>query len=215
MTYDPDVIKRYEAVAVASISDAANQLGLQATMTHTIKPIFRSKIAGPAVTVQEEPADGAGAPTHALEAIDGADAGSVVVIANGEVSDVAVWGGLMTAGAHARRLAGAVLDGAVRDVEEIERDFGFPVFARAVSPNTTVGRFRTVAKNVAVRCGGVDVRPGDLVVGDADGVVVVPRERVDEVIGRAEEIEERERKQTAAIKELGSLVQAVEQFKRI
>lgn len=215
MAYHPDVIKRYEAVAVASISDAANQLGLQATMAHPIKPIFRAKIVGPAVTVQEEPAEGAGAPTHALEAIDGAEPGSVVVIAIGEEPDVAVWGGLMTAGAHMRQLAGAVLDGAVRDVEEIERDFGFPVFARAVSPNTTVGRYRTVAKDVPIRCGGVDVRPGDLVIGDADGVVVIPREQVGEVIDRAEEIEERERKQTAAIKEMGSLVKAVEQFKRI
>lgn len=215
MGYDPDVIKRYQGVAVASISDAANQLGLQATMAHPIKPIFRAKIAGPAVTVQEEPAEGAGAPTHALEAIDRAQPGSIVVIANGEEPDVALWGGLMTAGAHMRQLAGAVLDGAVRDVEEIERDFGFPVFARAVSPNTTVGRFRTVANDVPIQCGGVDVRPGDLVVGDADGVVVIPSERVSEVIERAEEIEGRERKQTAAIKETGSLAKAVEQFKRI
>lgn len=215
MTFDLELIARYRAVAVASISDALNQLGTDATMSHQIRPILRAKVVGPAVTVLEEPAEGAGPPIDALEAIDAADPGSIVVIANGEVADVAVWGGLMTAGARVRGLAGAVLDGGVRDVEEIERDFGFPVFARSTSPNTTVGRFRTVARNVSIRCGGVTVHPGDLVVGDMDGVVVVPAARVEEVLDRAEEIQERERRQAEAIRRLGSLVDAVERYGRI
>lgn len=215
MAYDIDVIERYRAIAVASLSDALNQLGVQGTMSHEIKPIFRSKIVGPAVTVREEPAEGAGPPSHALEAIDTAAPGSVIVIDIGEVRDVAVWGGLMTAGAHARGLAGAVLDGGARDVEEIERDFGFPVFSRSVSPNSTVGAYRTVARDVPVRCGGVEVNPGDLMVGDSDGVVVVPRNLIDEALERAEAIQQREQEQTEAIRELGSIVTAVERFQRI
>jgi|SRR5918992_2568979 regulator of RNase E activity RraA len=215
MGYEPDLIARYRAVAVASISDALNQLGHRGTMTHEIKPLLRAKIVGPAVTVLEEPADGAGPPTHALEAIDAAAAGSVVVISNGGDPDVSVWGGLMTAGARVRGLVGAVLDGSARDIEEIERDFGFPVFARGLSPNTTVGRYRTVARDVPVECAGVPVHPGDLVVGDPDGVVVVPGQLVSDAIERAEQIQERERRQAEAIRTLGSLVEAVERYGRI
>lgn len=76
----------------------------------------------------------------------------------------------MTAGAVASGHVGAVLDGAVRDLVEIRRDYGFPVCALDVSPGTTLGRYKTVASQVAVRVGGIIVRPGDIVVGDVDGV---------------------------------------------
>lgn len=209
------IVDRFQVLAVASISDALARRGIASTMDHEIKPVFRKKLVGPAVTVSEEQADGAGAPTHALEAIDHAAPGSVMVIGVGGERNVAVWGGLMTAGAHARGLAGAVLDGGARDIEEIERDYEFAVYARSVSPNTTVGRFRTIASDVPVVCGGVTVRPGDWIVGDADGVVVVPAELAEAVATEAEEIEAVERAQTEAIKTAGSLVAAVETYRRI
>lgn len=215
MAIDPGITERYRAVTTASVSDALSLLGVGGTMSAAIKPAFPARLVGPAVTVLEEPQEGAGAPEHALEAIDTSAAGSVVVIGIGGETEVAVWGGLMTAGATARGLAGAVLDGPVRDVEEIERDFGFPVFSRGVSPRTTVGRYRTVAAGVEVVCGGVAVSPGDLVVGDRDGVCVVPESAVDEVLRRAEEIEETERRTTARIAELGSIRQAVAELRRI
>lgn len=212
---DDDVITRYRVLATASVSDALLQVGRPGTMQSDIKPVVHGKLVGRAVTVLEEPEEGAGPPTHALEAIDGAAPGSVVVIGIGGVREVAVWGGLMTAGAAVRGVAGAVLDGAARDVEEIERDFGMPIYARAVSPNTTVGSYRTVAHGVPVECGGVRVEPGDLVVGDRDGVVVVPSALVAEVLERAEDIEERERQTTARIRELGSITDAVAELNRI
>lgn len=215
MTVDHKTIAGFREVAVASVSDALSQLDVGGTMAAAISPVFRAKIVGPAVTVKEEAAEDAGPPEHALEAIDTAESGSVVVIDNGSHEDVAVWGGLMAAGAHARGLEAAVLDGGVRDVEEIERDFGFPVFARSTSPATTIGRFRTVANQVPVRCGAVDVQPGHLIVGDADGVAVVPPDQADEVLRRAREIEEREEQTTAMIKEFGSIRRAVEEFNRI
>lgn len=139
----------------------------------------------------------------------------MIVIAIGGEADVAVWGGLMTAGAWARGMAGAVLDGGVRDIAEIRRDYDFPVIARSVSPGTTVGRFRTVAANVPVTCGGIEVNPGDLVVGDIDGVVVVPRDQADAVLTLAREIDVRELEQARLIVEAKSLRQGLAKYGRI
>jgi regulator of RNase E activity RraA len=100
-------------------------------------------------------------------------------------------------------------------VEEIERDFGMPVYARAISPKTTVGTYRTVAHGVPVECGGIRVSPGDFVVADRDGVVVVPAGMVEQVLAVGREIEERERQTTERIRALGSISKAVAEFNRI
>lgn len=214
-TYQKDVIDAFRKITTASVADALWELGISGHMSYEMKPIFPAKIVGPAVTVREEPTAERVPPSHALELIDNSEPGSVMVIMiNGE-KNVAVWGGLMTAGAVANRLEGAVLDGGCRDVEEIKRDFQFPVFSRSVVPATTVGRFRTVAANEPVEVGGVTVNPGDLIVGDSDGVVVVPAERVDEVLQKAIDIEEREKEQTRLIRESGSLLKGLEKYNRI
>jgi len=184
-------------------------------MCHEIKPFMKVKIVGPAVTVCEELTTERVPPSHALELIDHSLPGSVIVIAIDGFRDVAVWGGLMTAGAVVNELEGAVLDGGVRDVEEIERDFGFPVFARSICPATTVGRFKTVAANVPVSVGGVTVNPGDLIVGDRDGVVVVLASLVEAVLKEAQDIEDREREQTRLIRETKSLLKGLEKYQRI
>jgi regulator of RNase E activity RraA len=115
----------------------------------------------------------------------------------------------------ARTLAGARLDAGLRDVTEIKRDFGFPVFSRTISPGTTVGRYKTEALNVPVQCGGILVRPGDLIVADADGVVVVPVDHVEEVLAKSLEIECREAEQTKYIREVRSLREGIARYNRI
>jgi regulator of RNase E activity RraA len=168
-----DIIDGFMKVASASVADAVEQVagkrghieqvaGKRGHMDHSIKPrINDKKIVGPAVTVQEGPTDEALPPQHALDAIDESPEGSVIVISIDAETNVAVWGGLMTAGADANKLAGAVLDGGVRDVTEIRRDSGFQVFARSVSPGTTVGHFKTLSSNEPIVCGGSDCRrPG-------------------------------------------------------
>lgn len=189
-----EIVEGFRSVATASVADAVEQVtGRRGYMDHQIKPrINDRKVVGPAVTVQEGPTEETLPPQHALDAIEEAPEGSVIVIGIGGEADVAVWGGLMTAGAAARNLAGAVLDGGVRDVTEIRRDYDFPVYARSVSPGTTLGRFKTLASHVPVVCGGVTVSPGDLIVADPDGVVVVPKERAGEVLRVALDIEARE-----------------------
>jgi regulator of RNase E activity RraA len=212
------LIGGFGQVAVASVADAVDKVcGVRGYMSSGIKPrINDQRICGPAATVLEAATDEFVPPQHALDLIDEAPKGSVIVIAiEGGQPDVAVWGGLMTAGAVANGHAGAVLEGAVRDLVEIRRDYGFPVYALDVSPGTTLGRYRTVASQVPVRVGGVMVHPGDIVVGDVDGVVVVPKDRAAEVLAMAQEIDTRELEQAKLIITERSLRTGLAKYGRI
>lgn len=202
-------------------------------MTGDIQPVLPGKLVGPAVTVLEDPSQTSEPPTHALRAIDESDAGifraaqqpdgtwlqagrqSVNCIAAGG-ADVAVWGGLMAAGVVANKIAGAVLDARVRDVEEIRRDHpDRPIYARGSVPATTVGRIRTVSLNEPVEMGGMIVEPGDLIVADSYGLVCAPSLHLTEVLSAAQLIEQREREQTRLIHETGSLQTALAKYNRV
>ncbi len=217
MSYPEDVIAKFHTVSTASVADAVELVaGRRGYLHHAIKPrINDKKVVGPAVTVAEGPTDEKLPPTHALDLIDASPAGSVMVIGTGGEHDLAVWGGLMTAGAAVNGFAGAILDGGVRDLVEIRRDYDFPVYARSVSPGTTLGRFRTLAANVPIEIGGVTVHPGDLMVADVDGVVAVPQEHVDAVLAAALDIEQKELEQARYIRETGSLKAGLAKYQRI
>lgn len=213
-----ELIEGFNSVAVASVSDAVDKVcGKRGFLDSTIKPRINDKrLCGPAATVLEAATDEVLPPQHALDLIDEAPAGSVIVIAiEGGEPNVAVWGGLMTAGAVANGHAGALLDGGVRDLTEIRRDYGFPIYARDVSPATTVGRYRTVAAQVPVCVGGVIVHPGDIIVGDVDGVVVVPKDSAEAVLAMAREIDARELEQAKLIMEERSLRKGLAKYGRI
>lgn len=213
-----DLVEGFRQVATASVADAVDKIcGKRGYMAACIKPrINEQRICGPAATVLEAATDEFLPPQHALDLIDEAPAGSVICISiAGGVEDVAVWGGLMTAGAVANGHAGAVLDGGVRDLVEIRRDYGFPVYARSVSPGTTLGRYKTVASQVPVEIGGIVVHPGDLVVGDVDGVVVVPKDKAAEVLALAREIDARELEQARLIIAEKSLRKGLAKYGRI
>jgi len=212
------LIDGFNKVAVASVADAVDKVcGKRGYMASAIKPrINDQRICGPAATVLEAATDEFVPPQHALDLIDEAPRGSVIVISiMGGEPDVAVWGGLMTAGAVANGHAGAVLDGAVRDLTEIRRDYGFPVYARDVSPGTTLGRYKTVASQVPVQVGGIVVHPGDIVVGDVDGVVVVPQAHAEAVLKMAIEIDVRELEQAKLIIAEKSLRKGLAKYGRI
>ena len=212
------IIDGFNQVAVASVADAVDKVcGRRGYLDSVIKPrINDQRICGPAATVLEAATDDFVPPQHALDLIDEAPAGSVIVISiEGGVSEVAVWGGLMTAGAVANGHVGAVLDGGVRDLTEIRRDYGFPVYARSVSAGTTLGRYRTVASQVPVCVGGVMVHPGDIVVGDVDGVVIVPQAQAEAVLKMAQEIDARELEQAKLIIAEKSLRKGLAKYGRI
>lgn len=212
-----ELVAGFRRCATASVADAVDRIcGRRGYMTNAIKPrINEKKIVGPAVTVLEVPTDQVVPPQDALDVIDEAPAGSVIVISIPGEDEVAVWGGLMTAGAVANRHEGAVLDGAVRDITEIRRDYDFPVFARSVAPGTTLGRYRTSAKGIPVNVGGILVHPGDIIVGDIDGVVVVPQANAEAVLAMAQEIDQREAEQARLIIEAKSLRQGLAKYGRI
>ncbi len=212
------LIEGFMTVAVASVADAVDKVcGKRGYMHSSIKPRINDKrVVGPAATVLEAATDEFLPPTHALDLIDEAPKGSVICISiAGGDSEVAVWGGLMTAGAYANEHAGAILDGGVRDIPEIRRDYDFPVFARSVSPGTTLGRYKTVASQVPVDIGGVIVHPGDLIVADIDGVVVVPKDKAAEVLAMSQEIDSRELEQAKLIVAEKSLRKGLAKYGRI
>lgn len=217
--FSKDIIEGFRAVfSTASIADACDQvLGKTMFLPFEIKNrINDKKIVGPAVTIIEEVTEEKLPPQHALDAIDESENGSVIVISGSpSLENVAVWGGLMTAGAVANKHEGAVLTGGVRDLTEIRRDYDFPVFAKTVTPGTTLGRFKTIAANQPVTIGNVTIHPGDLIVGDVDGVVCIPKDVVEEVLALSQSIDQRELEQARLIIQSGSLREGLAKYGRI
>lgn len=216
---DP-LLAGFRKSTVASVSDAVDQVvGQRGFLSHTIRPVVPGQVVGRAITSLVRPAspDQATPPLavkHSTEMIDNSKPGEVGVIVMEDGLDVAAIGGLMGTAAKARGMAGMILDGGVRDVGEL-RALNLPVYAASVTPATAVGRWASVAANVPVKCGGVTITPGDIVVAGEDGIVVVPQARAAEVLKRAQEIDERETKMVPFIKQFRSLSKVVEKFNRI
>ena len=214
---DP-LIEGFRTTEVASVADAMEQLyGQRAYMVHDMRPIFKTKFAGPALTVymkKEEHKDGAPATQGMLDAIDNAPAGSVYVMVLEDGLDIGAIGGLMATTMKVRGLAGAVVDGSARDLPQIQR-IQFPVYSRGVSPATSVNHYRFVGANIPVTCGGVKVNPNDIITADEDGVVVVPRAKAADVLKKAQELDYTEHATFPFIEKFKSLKQAVAKFGRI
>ena len=208
----------FRLVEVASAADAMEQLyGRRAYMSHDMRPLNPAKFAGPAVTVllkKEEHHEGAAASTGMLDAIDNAPAGSVYVMVLEDGLDTAGIGGLMATAMKYRGLAGAVIDGGVRDTPQI-RKLQFPVFSRGVVPSTSINHYRLAGVNIPVTCAGVAVSPGDMVTADEDGIVVVPRNEAAAVLKKAEELDNTEHSMLPFIEKYRSIGEAVKKFGRI
>jgi regulator of RNase E activity RraA len=219
-TVEEPIITGFKKTYTASVSDAVELVtGKRGFMSHDMKPVVPGLIVGRAVTSLVKPASPENATPalstkHSVEMIDNAKPGEVGVIVMENTLDVAAIGNLMGTAAKTRGMAGMVLDGGVRDVADL-RAMGLTVYARSVVPSTAVGRFATVARNIPVECAGVTVRPGDIIVANEDGVVVVPQERAEEVLKRALEIDEREKKMYPLIQKHKGLQKAIEIFNRI
>ena len=167
-------IAAFSALSPTTLADC---MARDRVMDFGIRPLWPGmpRLAGPAYPVRCEPGDNL--MLHA--AIHRAPAGVVIVVQAGD-NDFAVCGGNVCAVAQRRGIAGFVVDGVVRDLAET-RDLGFAVFVRGVVP-IPGGKSKGGVLDGPVRCGGVDVAPGDIVVGDEEGVVVVPRDRAGEVL---------------------------------
>ena len=214
---DP-VVEGYRLTEVASVADAMEQLyGQKNYMSHDMRPLSPAKFAGPAVTVllkKEEHKEGSAASQGMLDAIDAAPPGSVYVMVLEDGLDYAGIGALMATAMKVRGLAGAVVDGSVRDTPQIRR-IQFPVFSRGVAPSTTINHFRVAGVNVPVTCAGAKVNPGDIVAGDEDGVAVVPKAKAAEVLKKAQELDDTEHRMLPFIEKFRSMAEAVAKFGRI
>jgi regulator of RNase E activity RraA len=146
-----------------------------------------------------------------MEVLDGIREGQVIVCQCNAVSMSAVWGGLLSNAAIGRKAAGVITDGGARDYKEIV-DLNFPTFCKGLTPNDSLGRMDGKGRDIPIVCGGIRVNPGDLVFGDIDGVVVVPREIVKEVIERAWEKVQGENTVREELRAGASLVKTFEKY---
>jgi regulator of RNase E activity RraA len=208
------LIQDYMQLSTPNVADALDRLGL-AGAPQGIGPLWPScrKIVGPAATLKLLPA-GATAESAAigsLEAVQAAAAGSVLVIDNGGRSGVNSFGGVVGFTTHHRGLAGCVAHGMVRDVDDYKA-LDLPVYARGITQLSIRNRCAFGGHSLEVDLGGVAVRPGDLVMGDDNGVVVVPREHAEAVLKVASECKATEEQIVEAIR---SGVDPVEAHRRV
>lgn len=215
---DKALIEGFRRVEVASVSDALEQLtGQRMYMSHHMQPIFTTKFAGFARTVQLKKDEGTNDPkalSGMLAAIDEGSENSVYVMAVEDGADIAGMGGLMGTAMAARGYSGAIIDGGVRDVAYL-RKIGFPVYATGIVPSTSVHHYRFGGSQVALKCDGVTVAPGDIVAADSDGVVVIPRAKAVEVLNLAQQMDFKEHSMYPVIEKLKSIQEAVKQFGRL
>jgi regulator of RNase E activity RraA len=208
----------FRHVEVASVSDAVEQItGKRMYMTHRMRPIFPAKFAGYALTVLLKKDEGNHDPkalSGMVEAIDQGKPGSVYVMVVEDGENIAGMGGLMGTAMAARDFSGAVIDGGVRDLPQL-RKIMFPVFATGIVPSTSVGHYRFAGANLPVVCDGVSVDPGDIVAADADGVVVVPRDKAEAVLTLAEQMDFKEHSMYSYIEKYKSLGEAIRKFGRL
>lgn len=207
----------YRHVEAASVSDAIEQLLHEKRyMSHRMQAIFPTKFAGTAITVLLKPEENhdPNALTGMLQAIDSGGYGSVYVMTVEGGADIAGMGGLMGTAMSARGYAGAVIDGGVRDIPQLKR-VQFPVYALGPVPSTSVGHYRFAGANIPIVCDGVHVDPGDIIVADQDGVVVVPKEHAADILIKAQALDNSEHSMYPYIEKYRSIVEAVQKFGRI
>ncbi len=180
-------------LSTTNVSDALDALNLKGS-TYGIRPIYEgvTKIAGEAVTVKLTAAGETRGKTHlGIKAIEAAKAGDVIVIDNGGRLDTSCWGGILANGAQLKGVSGVVIDGACRDVDDYV-EIGFPVYSRGAVVATARGRIMEESTNAMIQFGGVQVRPGDVVMADRSGVVVIPQEHFNAVLAKAQTLFEKE-----------------------
>ena len=185
-----DLLARYHGLASSNVADAMGRFGF-------MDPGMQSRsglaLCGLAVTVQCRPADN----LMVHKALQLATPGDIVVVSTCGNTNTAVFGELMCHTAAAAKLGGIVVDGAIRDVEGITR-LGMPAFSRSVCPGSC-DKDGPGEINVPVSCGGAVVSPGDIIVGDADGIAVVPRAMAAEILELVLQLMDREKKRIAEI----------------
>lgn len=198
-------IQRASKLDTTSLSDALDRLGI-AGQCLGIKPLdHRFRLTGRAFTLLYGPASTP--PGTVGDYIDDLEPDTVIVLDNGGRENATVWGDILTTMAHSRGIAGTVIDGACRDTH-LSLSLGYPIFSRSYSMRTGKDRVQVEATNGPVNIGDARVLAGDILRGDSDGVIVIPKAHEDQVLAIAEEIDAVEGRILAAVKSGMKLVEA-------
>ena len=194
------IIERLAKLDTCAVSDGLDGMGLKGA-TWGVRPQWLCpKIVGRAVTMKIKPAGLEQPKQHLGTApIEVAQPGDIIVIDNGGKLEFSCWGGLLALSAKLRGISGVVIDGASRDIDEA-RELEFPVYARGVVPMTARGRVVQEAYNIEIQFAGVQCRPGDLVIADGSGVVIIPKEKEEDVVAATEVIYAKEQEMAAGIR---------------
>ncbi len=200
-----DIIK----LGTSALSDAMDRLGIPGQALG-IKPVDRSfLVCGPAFTVHNMPCDIHGGSVG--DYIDDVAEGQVICIDNAGRLDATVWGDILTIMGSLHNIGGTVINGVCRDSNRA-MEVGYPIFSRGTYMRTGKDRVMADAYNTKISLGEVAVVPGDIIAGDFDGIVVIPQERLDEVVKAAIEIEDAEDHIRASIRAGKSLIDARTEF---
>ncbi len=195
-----EIIERLSKLDTCAVSDALDSLALKGA-TWGVRPQWQCpRIVGRAVTMKIKPA-GLQQPTQHLGTapIEAAKPGDIIIIDNGGKLEFSCWGGLLALSAKLKGLSGVVIDGASRDIDEA-RELNFPVYARGAVPMTARGRVMQESFNQEIQFAGVQCHPGDLVIADGSGVVIIPKEKENEVVAAAEAIYQKEQEMADGIR---------------
>lgn len=184
-----------------AVSDALDKLGLKGSVTGIGRVSTDQRIAGQVRTVKMDRAEGRASTRHlCTTAIEASNPGDIVVCEQRTGLDAACWGGNLTIAAQMRGVAGAIIEGPARDIDE-SRQLGFPVFARAITGRTARGRIVEVETGTPIQVGDVIVHPGDYVIADASSVVFIAQTEIERVLEAAEAIWQREALIAQALRE--------------
>jgi len=196
-----DLLARLGQLDTCAVSDALDKLGLPGVAIGIHRVATDRRISGRVVTAKLEPDDGRPAASRHLgtTAIEAAQPGDVIVMEQRTGIDAAAWGGNLSLAAQLRGVAGTIVEGPVRDIDEAH-GYGYAVFARSRTPYTARGRIVEVGTNVPIVVGDVAVLPGDYVVADGTGVVFVRAGDIEAVLDAADAVVARERAMVAALR---------------
>lgn len=210
--YSSHILESFRKIPTTTISDALDRLNIKGAIIG-ITPVFHgARIAGPVFTVKEVARKADIAEFRVTEALDRAKPGNVILFDVEGHCRASTWGGLASFSAKRKGVEGVVVNGAVRDIDEI-RNMKFPVFARAAVPITGKGRIATISMNIPITIDDVQIHPEDLIIGDDSGIVVVRSEEIDAVLKVAEEIMSKEEKVKEQIIEGKSTAEAERNLK--
>ena len=215
---DYTIENKFQELFCSLVSDILDELGYEnQAFPHFVRPLNENlRLIGRARTmlytdIYERPRKNENQYELEIKLVDSLQQGDIAVAACGSSNRIAPWGGLLSTAARVKKVNGAIMDGFVRDVQQIKK-IGFPVYAAGIAPLDSKGRGKVIEIDVPVECAGVRVCPGDIIFGDADGCVAIPQQILSEVLSCSSEKLESENGTLSALESGRSLKDVFQEF---